>query len=230
MGRRAQSPADETELQLVGGALCLDFVNTVDPRHGRARTEYLTDYTSLVSWAAHAGAINAVEAGALQAEARRRPQEAARVHRDAIALREHAYEIFHAIVHGHPPPSASVRFFNDHHARASTRRQVVVRDGALEWVWTEDRNLERILWPVLGSMADLLTGPVDRVRECPGDGTCSWLFLDTTKNRSRKWCEMKTCGNRAKARRHYLRSAPHRPGRHRTSDVASTVGRNGLSH
>jgi predicted RNA-binding Zn ribbon-like protein len=147
-------------------------VNTVDPRHGRARTEYLTDYTSLVSWAAHAGAINAVEAVALQAEARRRPQEAARVHRDAIALREHAYENFHAVVHGHPLPSASVRFFNDHHARTSTRRQVVVRDGALEWVWTEDRNLEQILWPVLGSMADLLTGPVDRVRECPGDGTC----------------------------------------------------------
>jgi predicted RNA-binding Zn ribbon-like protein len=156
-------------------------VNTVDPRHGRARTEYLTDYTSLVSWAAHAGAINAVEAGALQVEARRRPQEAARVHRDAIALREHAHEIFRAVVHGHPPPSASVRFFNDHQARASTRRQVVVRDGALEWVWTEDWNLERILWPVLGSMADLLTGPVERVRECPGDGTCSWLFLDTTR-------------------------------------------------
>jgi predicted RNA-binding Zn ribbon-like protein len=211
MGRPVQSPADETALELVGGVLCLDFVNTVDPRHGEARTEYLTDYPSLVSWATHAGAVDLDEAAELQAEACRRPQRARQVYRDAIVLREHAYEIFHAVVQGRPVPADSIRFFNHHLVRASARRQIVIRGGSFEWAWVGDRNLDLILWPVLGSMADLLVRPLDRIRECPGDGTCSWLFLDATKNGSRKWCEMKNCGNRAKARRHYLRTTLRRP-------------------
>lgn len=207
MGRNARSPADEAELELVGGALCLDFVNTVDPRHGRHRREYLTSYSTLVSWAAHAGAIETGDAATLQAEARRHPKRARQVHRDAIALREHAYEIFLAVMDSRPLPPASIRSFNRHLARASARRQVIARGGSLGWGWLGERDLERVLWPVLWAMADLLMGSSrDRIRECPGDGTCGWLFLDGTKNRSRRWCSMKTCGNRAKARRHYHRS------------------------
>lgn len=210
MGRPARSPADETELELVGGSLCLDFVNTVDPRHGDARREYLTDFATLVSWAEHAGAIGRGEATSLVAETSHHPQRARRVHAEAIALREHAYEILRAVAHDRPPPPASLAFFNRHLSRASARRRFVVRDGALRWGWTDERDPARVLWPVLASMADLLLGSSDRLRECPGDGTCGWLFLDTTKNGSRRWCEMKTCGNRAKARRHYRRSTAGR--------------------
>jgi predicted RNA-binding Zn ribbon-like protein len=63
-----------------------------------------------------------------------------------------------------------------------------------------------VLWPVSWSAAELLThGPLDRIRECPGQGNCGWLFLDVSKNASRRWCDMRVCGNRAKARRHHAR-------------------------
>ena len=228
VGRPARSPANETELELIGGTLCLDFVNTVDPRHGNARSEYLTDYRALLSWAVRAGALGMREAAKLRAEARRHPRRARQVHRDAIALREHAYAIFDAVLRGVRPPARSVRLVNHHLAQASAKQRLVVGDVAPHWGWSGDRDLARVLWPILRSIADLLVGPVDRIRECPGDGTCGWLFLDTTKNGSRKWCEMRTCGNRAKARRYYERTTRRRPGtepgdgRHQRSVVSGS--------
>lgn len=203
MGRLPDSPTDETKLELIGGALGLDFVNTVDPRHGPTRREYLTDYLTLLSWAVHAGGLDRTDAAALGSAARRDPVAAGRVHRDAIALREHAYAIFHAIAHHLAPPAGSLALFNRHLARAIARRQIVVRGGSARWAWDEDGELELVLWPVLLSMAEVLAEAAEALRECPGDGTCGWLFIDGTKNRSRRWCSMATCGNRAKARRHY---------------------------
>ena len=69
--------------------------------------------------------------------------------------------------------------------------------------------LDQVLWPVAQSAAELLVqGSLERIRECPGQGTCGWLFLDLSKNASRRWCDMRVCGNRAKARRHYARTLP----------------------
>ena len=63
-----------------------------------------------------------------------------------------------------------------------------------------------MLWPVVQSAVDLMTSPeLDRVGQCADDRGCGWLFVDTTKNRSRRWCDMRDCGNRAKARRHYAK-------------------------
>lgn len=207
MGRLPDSAADETKLELIGGALGLDFVNTVDPRHGPARREYLTDYAKLVSWAVHAGGLDRTGAAALRSAARRDPDAAGRICRDAIALREHAYAIFHAVAHGVPAPTRSLVAFNRHFARAMASRRVVVRGGSARWGWAEGGELERVLWPVVLSMAEVLVEAADDIRECPGDGTCGWLFVDRTRNRSRRWCSMENCGNRAKARRYYRRYA-----------------------
>jgi predicted RNA-binding Zn ribbon-like protein len=87
------------------------------------------------------------------------------------------------------------------------RRRIVLRGGLVRWTWAEDGEFERVLWPVVQSMAEVLVEAADDVRECPGDGTCGWLFVDRTKNRSRRWCSMQTCGNRAKARRYYRRTS-----------------------
>jgi predicted RNA-binding Zn ribbon-like protein len=62
-----------------------------------------------------------------------------------------------------------------------------------------------MLWPIVDAAADLLVrGEPERIKTC-GSATCGWLFLDLSRNRSRRWCDMKDCGNRAKARRHYAR-------------------------
>jgi predicted RNA-binding Zn ribbon-like protein len=78
-------------------------------------------------------------------------------------------------------------------------------DAAFHWAWDESDDLAAPLWPVLRSAAQVLTGDdLTRVRECDSD-SCRWLFLDCSRNRSRRWCDMQVCGNRAKARRHYRR-------------------------
>ena len=90
-------------------------------------------------------------------------------------------------------------------------------NNALNWTYTfEERKLDQMLWPIIRSAAELLTSDkLDRVCECPGEN-CGWLFIDMSRNRSRRWCDMKDCGNRAKARRHYRktkasRSSPIQP-------------------
>jgi predicted RNA-binding Zn ribbon-like protein len=174
----------------VAGYLCLDFVNTVDPRHATPREEHLPDYAALLDWARQAG----IEVSPLPTG------DASRTHAEAIALRETLYAIFATVARGELPPEEALRHLNDELARRPRR----ITNG---FAWVADDVLAPIVW----SAAELLTsGPLDRVRECPGDDTCGWLFLDTSRNGSRRWCDMRTCGNRAKARRYYRRAASSR--------------------
>jgi predicted RNA-binding Zn ribbon-like protein len=173
----------------VAGSLCLDFVNTVDPRHATPREEHLPDYAAVLDWARQAG----IEASPLPTK------DASRAHEEAIALRETLYAIFAAVARGEAPPEDALRHLNDELAR----RPRQITEG---FAWTPSHD--DVLAPVVWSAAGLLTsGPLERVRECPGDDTCGWLFLDTSRNGSRRWCDMRTCGNRAKARRHYRRAS-----------------------
>jgi predicted RNA-binding Zn ribbon-like protein len=173
------------------GSLCLDFVNTVDPRHTTPREEQLPDYAALLEWARQAG----IEASPLP------PAAASRAHEEAIALRETLYAIFGAVARGEAPPANALSHLNDELVRRPRR----ITNG---FAWATGDVLAPIVW----SAAELLTsGPLERVRECPGDDTCGWLFLDTSRNGSRRWCDMRSCGNRAKARRHYRRTASSRP-------------------
>ena len=84
------------------------------------------------------------------------------------------------------------------------RQALVYLEGKLEWGWRVGENeLDQVLWPILISASEMLTSPdMERIGICEGDG-CGWLFNDQNRNRSRKWCDMADCGNRAKARRFY---------------------------
>ena len=130
------------------------------------------------------------------------------MYRRAIGLRESLYALFAAVVAGETPPANALGHLNEELSEALAMARVVPDDGAFRWGWADaPGRLDAVLWPVVRSAADLLTsGRVDRVHECPGHDGCGWLFLDTTKNETRRWCDMKFCGNRAKARRHYART------------------------
>lgn len=202
---------DETEtcastVELIGGRLSLDFTNTVAWHAGDYPQERLTSYADLVAWSQHTGILTDQEAQCLLKEAARRPGEATAVLERAIALREVIYRIFSAISGGRPPEAADLATLNAELSHAMARSQIfpTAEDFAWEWVGAED-VLDRMLWAVVRDAADLLTSDdLDRVGECAGDG-CGWLFLDLSRNRSRRWCAMKDCGNRAKARRFYKR-------------------------
>jgi predicted RNA-binding Zn ribbon-like protein len=202
-----EAGAHEATFELVGGKLSLDFVNTFDGSRdtGNGR-EKLTSYADLVSWSRQAGVITDGEAKGLLREAARRPREAAEVLEQAIALRESIYRIFRAVIRGRSPDKADLAALNAALSRALAQSQVVRQGEGFVWDWSRDDDaMDRLLWPVVRSAAELLTSEeLTRARECGGD-ECTWLFMDTSKNRSRRWCDMKGCGNRAKSRRHYER-------------------------
>jgi predicted RNA-binding Zn ribbon-like protein len=197
---------------LVGGALCLDFVNTVDPRHAPGRREYLDSYPALVAWGQHAAAIDTGVAGRLLQTAAGQPAEAQRVVQRAITLREALYPLFAHAASRQPPPQEDLDVLHSELTSAMAHIQVRWTPGGFTWGWEDARpGLDRVMWPVTQSAADLLVrGPLSRIRECPGAGNCGWLFLDLSKNASRRWCEMRTCGNRDKVRRHYARARQER--------------------
>jgi predicted RNA-binding Zn ribbon-like protein len=194
-------------LKLVGGRLCLDFANTIDGRNDVGAVEYLHDYDDLLAWGRHSGALSDDAARRLSGEAARRPDEARAAFMRALALREALYRIFSLVAQDATPASDDLALLNAMLSEAMGRAQLIPTDRRFSWEWREDDlTLDRVLWPVVRSAVELLTAPeLRRVRECPG-ANCDWLFVDSSKNRSRRWCTMETCGNRAKARRHYARS------------------------
>jgi predicted RNA-binding Zn ribbon-like protein len=191
-------------LPLLGGQLCLDFANTVDWRLSDSPGDLLSSYEDLIAWSRHAGILSAARSRKLISESRESPAKAAAVFRRAIALRELIYRIFSRIASGGGPARADVADLNAVLSDSLSRMRLVPLACSFEWGWEEDgARLERPLWYIVQSAATLLTiGRLDRVRQC-NDDHCGWLFFDVSKNRSRRWCSMQDCGNRAKARRHY---------------------------
>lgn len=191
-----------TTFDLSSGALCLDFTNTLEGRLDPVPSERLSNYHDLVGFGLQAGLFSEAEAEHLHALATRRPFEAAGVHASALALREAIFRIMAAIADGERPDPDELASLQDAVSEAFQHGRLIPSDDGFSWDWDErPPSLDRVLWPVAYSALDLLTnGELDRLRKCAADD-CAWLFFDTSRNRSRKWCDMKTCGNRAKVAR-----------------------------
>jgi predicted RNA-binding Zn ribbon-like protein len=193
-------------LPLLGGVLCLDFVNTIDPRHRPPRLEYLGSYDALLDWAVHAGALTAPAARHLAVLASQHPTAAKRVHARAISLREALYQILAPATRA-SHPQAPLAILNAELRHSMTAAILEPASGGYRLGWPATDQLDQMLWPVVRSAADLLTSPsLGRVAECDGQG-CGWLFADTSKAGRRRWCSMAICGNRAKSQRHAQRIA-----------------------
>jgi predicted RNA-binding Zn ribbon-like protein len=201
------SPTGVERISLRGGRICVDFVNTVDNRGTAHAVEYFTSYTDVVAWGHHTGLVSEERARRLLAEAERHPNQAHAVLTHVVTLREALYRTFLAAAEGAPAVAADVEAINEALSHAMARARLILADDGYVWAWEEDDTaLDAPLWPVVRSAAELLTSAeLQRVHLCSGED-CGWLFLDTSKNRSRRWCAMEGCGNRAKARRHYQRT------------------------
>jgi len=187
---------------LSGGRLCLDFANTIGWRGRDEPTEHLGSYGDFVAWAEQAGVLAAREARALLRRAAARPAEARQALASAIELREALYGVFAAIAAGRSPRAPDLARVNAAVPAAFERSRLVAsKEGFTLAAGVTDDDLAAPLTPVVRSAVDLITSAdVERVRTCAA-ADCAWLFLDTTKNRARRWCDMKTCGNREKVRR-----------------------------
>jgi len=186
-----------------GGHLAVDFTNTVGDR-GAAAEDHFNTYGDVVSWAEARGVVGRGVARRLRAAAERRPRDAREALAAIVALRESLYTVITAAAAGRSAPAGDLARVNAQVALACTRAHLASRRGrfALAFDAPDDDSLAQpITMPVVRAAVDLLTTDVlERVRVC-ADDSCAWLFVDTTRNRTRRWCDMKVCGNRNKVRR-----------------------------
>jgi len=194
------------KFEMIGGRTCLDFVNTASQRRDGPFTDKLNGYEDLLDWAVQAEQLSEDEAAHLRAKAEANPAAAEAVVERSRVLREAIYRVFAARSEGEVLPIDDLRVISDENARAAVNRVLTpVGFGSCTFEWSTYDALDRPLWPVAVSAVTLASSvDAERVKECGGGANnCNWLFLDTSKNRSRRWCDMKECGNREKARRHY---------------------------
>lgn len=193
-------------IALRGERLCLNFTNTRSGRGTESEREHLRSYGDLLGWAEHAGALEPHRVQILREAAAARPAEADFVLREAIDLREALYRLFAAVAEEEPAPERDLIALNRWIGQSYPHLALEPAADAFTLAFAaSDRDLASVLWPIVGSAADVLTQQrLDRVKRCPG-WDCGWLFYDTTKNGTRRWCDMATCGNREKSRLHYRR-------------------------
>lgn len=182
-------------LELFGGLACLDFANTVDGRATAHPEEFLHSYADLSAWSAYAVLIDSATATQLT----RRGTDADL--RTAIVLREAIFEVFAAIGRKQTPPAAALATVQTYYAEAMAAARLAPGEDGYDWRFAGD-DPSRAWWPVAVSAVRLLTsGPLDRVKVCAAEAGCIGLFLDTSKNHSRRWCTMDGCGVDAKIQR-----------------------------
>ena len=192
-------------LSLVGGALALDFANTVSDRDALAPTEHFQAPRHLVDWAEHAGTIDATAARRLRGALACDGAAAERLLRHGLELRAVIQRIGAAIAHGQPPARADLGALKETARRQMAMAELAAANESYSFDFTEAPPEAALLGPVAWSAIDLLgRARLDRLKQCPGPG-CGWLFLDTSKSGARRWCDMSSCGNRAKAARHRAR-------------------------
>lgn len=202
--------------KLVAGAPSLDFVNTVGGRVPDAEAtkcgggfrvvrESLESYDDLLRWADFASLVTGPELERLRELAAEDPRRAAAVLARAVAFREALYRLGAAIVHGRQATPCDTSWLDQEWHAARDAQRIATRSGQVTVAWQEELRLDRPLWPLALDAVELFTGNgdgvrLDRLKQCPGED-CGWLFLDTSRNGSRQWCDMRDCGNIAKVRR-----------------------------
>lgn len=183
--------------------VCLEFTNTMAWHASPHPEERLLAYGDLVRWAQGAGLLSASEARRLTGLAARRPAGAALTLRKAISLREAIYRILVASLRGESPARKDLDEINNVLRRLTRGAHIARKEEGFRWIWNMTRSgLDSPLGLIALSASELLVSPdLGRVGQCADASGCGWLFFDTSKNRSRRWCDVNDCGNRARQRR-----------------------------
>lgn len=210
------SSADAPAFVYVGGDPSLDLVNTVDWAAGGLTAERLGDYQRFTRWAEGAGVIPRAEGRRLRRAAHSQPREARVAVADAGELRSILQRVFRAVAEREAAPDGAWEEFNRRLGDALARLRLAPAGpgagrGGARWRWLDaETRLDSPLWPVVWSAARLLASDeAGRIRVCAGPD-CGWMYVDRSRNRMRRWCEMRTCGTAAKTRRRRQRRSAAR--------------------
>ena len=206
----------ERRFKLRGGDVSLDFVNTLGWRLTGYPREYLRSYEDLLDWSRQAGLLALEEKEGLFRQATLDPEGAQKTLSRAIALREEIHRLISAHIAGESQDENDLSALNRELSIALSHLRVMPADGAYSWGWDRSGDegktpLDSPLWRVAQSAAQLLTSEkLGRVKLCAGEG-CGWIFLDESRNSSRRWCDSRDCGNRERVRRHLARKRASNP-------------------
>jgi len=197
------------KVRLVGGHLALDFVNTqTGPPDGPPDGDSLEGYDDLLSWSRQMGIMGERQAKGLVLAAQARPAAASAAFGKAIGARYYLWEIFAALARQQEPSTSLLDLLRDDAASSVRHARLARTAGGFGWDWGVCDDLCAPLWPVVQAAVDLMrSGPVTSVKQC---GACRFLFVDTSKNGSRRWCSMEDCGKTAKMRRYVARRSASR--------------------
>jgi predicted RNA-binding Zn ribbon-like protein len=196
-------PREAEAHHLIGGALCLDFANTLYG-HTDAIHEYLYDYRDLVLWSRHVGILNQAEAGNLLSKWEQVPADTEAVFRQAVQLRETIYRIFASLTQDGFPQENDLGHLHRVWLESQAFSRFVYSEDGFSLGWESGNALDSMIWRITASAVDLLTSDeLERVKQC---GRCDWLFVDRSRNQKRRWCSMSACGNRVKMARRYERT------------------------
>lgn len=195
-----------TQYAFIGNDLCLDFVNTVGYIASDNPAEKLNSFSDLIEWSKQAKLISAREAITILRETEKHRARSERIFQRVLRFRKSVYDIFKSITNGEEIPNKDLTVINNELSRAMSKAEIFWREGELIWDW-KSHDLERIFFLITRSAAQLLTSSdLEKLKCCAGEN-CGWLFYDTSKNNRRQWCDMRDCGNLAKARRFRVKKA-----------------------
>lgn len=196
----------KVKFDLTARCLCLDFANTVDKRSSAQPEDKLSEFEALVAFGQQTGIFSPGEARELRERGKTHPEEAARVFRQAVELRELVFRILSAVVCGGEVPKGDAKALNGALQELNASMVIAPVRGQLAWRTVEKNgSAGRLIGRIVRSAVELLTSEdIERVRKCAAD-TCWWLFLDRSRSHNRRWCEMRTCGSRQKAKAYYRR-------------------------
>ena len=184
----------------IGGDLSLNFTNTVGNFDSEKPSEHIHSFADLAAWSEQSGLVSDGESKRLLNEAEQNPKKAKAVLARAVALSESLHRIFSDVASDKKPKNKDLDILNEELSEAMRQARIFIEEDDFVWDWTE-AQLDVMLRRVARTAAELLTSDkIKRIRRC-ADDVCGWLFLDTSKNRSRRWCAMGDCGNLHKSRR-----------------------------
>ena len=201
---RSMSRPSPEPFKLHAGHPALELVNTLDLRFSANAVELIPAYSDLLRLTAQLRLLTADQARKLTRTID--AKDAQRVLASTVELREALAAVLYGRMDGGKPPAAQVETLEKYFHAAALHRRLLAANSHLVWTWSgAEQQAEIPLWKLAQAASDLLvSSDAQRIKDC-GDPTCRWLFLDLSKNHTRRWCDMKTCGNRMKARRHQAR-------------------------
>ena len=188
----------------VAERLWLDFVNSESSVRGM---DGLYDFERFVRWLEGAALLDVERAASMRRRAQQQPAGALAVLGDARRVRTVLRTLAERGVASHDVRAEALAEINRVLGRsAGTRRLEIAGDGTFLRTFVPVGDaFAGLLIPIVESAADaLILGELVRVRRC-ADPRCGRVFQDETKNGRRRWCDMATCGNRAKAARHRMK-------------------------